>query len=507
MRLALDRAATEIPAGVTRLLLILAGACAIIFIVLAGMDLFDPFQRHADSQVASVSILASHGGPIYVDPLSAQRYTLPYGPLTYLAVALAVWASGGAIWSLKLVGVLAGLSIIASTTALLVRLYKSGLNGAPAAAFSAATMLYFLTYILSTRADSLQLAITSVTALIVISRLSMTWKVLALALAAGLLAGLKIHSGLCLVPLGVALLLSGDVRAPVLVIGGILFGSIVLLPYFHPSVDLQAYLAVLKLASHHPLSLRLGAAMVAGLAILMIWMVAMYGGMPRDKHDWFLCGTFVGTLLLSSILASKLGAGAHHLLSFLPVSLAIIALRAQRCAAAQKRMAVGGSRNGFIAATSVILLFAVVHSVQGFRERTYHIAISSSYVGDVAKLMDQFEGQTVQILPGADRSQWFAQTLAYLPLLRGNPLIVAVEAEMDLLLVGIPFSDAARSELMKCDRRVWLVPRGDAPLSVHSFYRPQGVLYPPALSAALRDQWTVLAEGDYFTAYGCSHGT
>jgi hypothetical protein len=74
---------------------------------------------------------------------------------------------------------------------------------------------------------------------------------------------------------------------------------------------------------------------------------------------------------------------------------------------------------------------------------------------------------------------------------------------MDFVQSGIPFSAAARDELESCGSRIWLVPRGEAPLSGKTLYPPAGLLFPADLSKSLLDRWQLIDNGTIFSAYQC----
>lgn len=494
-------------------------ACGVTLIALGVSFLFEPFLGHVESQVASVSALAARGEPIYIDPHGPHRYSLLYGPITYLLHSFVITASGGAIWSVKFIGVTCLLATIGAFSGLLWRFRKTPSEAAILTLFSGSFLLYFFNWCFAPTADSIQLAIASVTSLLVVSSSSWTFKALGLAAGAGLLVGLKLHAVISVAPLGVILFVQPECRLRAAIVPIVVFFVIAVAPFLHPSVDIINYITILKYAANHGFSGRRAAGMVIGCAVALV-AITIGCGAVHNRGARLVQIAFVASAFITSVFASKSGAGAHHLLPLLPVSLACCSLnggitRSPRLANTREGIMIGPLLIG----TGIITIFAIDGAVDAAQERMERLSRASLARTEMRMWLDRFSDSTVQILPGGDRSLESAQnrtidikgkfgsleieSLQYIPVLVGHPLFLSTAAEMDFFQSGIPFSAAARAELESCGSRIWLVPRGERPLSGRTLYPPADLLFPVDLSRTLLERWRLIDEAALFSAYQC----
>ena len=157
-------------------------------------------------------------------------------------------------------------------------------------------------------------------------RLSRTRAAVVLGLMAGIAFDLKPQAVLCLAPLVLAVMMREHQQAGALRTGAVAVAcaaGVAAAPFLLPNVSLSAYVAYLKLALGHGLSveyLRDNAMHVVLLAApaAVVW----YLRRPAWGQDTrWLALTALGCIALAAVVGAKRGSGPHHVLPFLPIAL------------------------------------------------------------------------------------------------------------------------------------------------------------------------------------------
>jgi hypothetical protein len=132
--------------------------CAVFLVAylttLVGSATYAGYLGHIEPNIASVSFILLKGAPLYHAADSTQRYSMLYGPMTYLPYTLALRVLGANILSLKLVVSLANLLLLW----LLWRCYRQLWNSPDTLVLLTAVIAYLLisgTYVFQVRGDIL----------------------------------------------------------------------------------------------------------------------------------------------------------------------------------------------------------------------------------------------------------------------------------------------------------------------------------------------------------------
>jgi hypothetical protein len=90
--------------------------CAVFLVAylatLVGSTTYAGYLGHIEPNIASVSFILPKGAPLYHAADSTQRYSMIYGPTTYLSYTLALRVLSGNILSLELMVCLANLLLL-----------------------------------------------------------------------------------------------------------------------------------------------------------------------------------------------------------------------------------------------------------------------------------------------------------------------------------------------------------------------------------------------------------
>jgi hypothetical protein len=222
----------------------------------------------------------------------------------------------------KFVGVFCGLAAVLLLY-LAVRRHRSAANALATCAIMVGLLSFELHYWFWNRPDSLLLAIVSLGTLL-FDRTRPVVCLVALACLAGLSANLKLFAPVYLVPLAVACVAgisSWRELLGAIVIGGVLFGLALALPFLGGVSSLQAYLA--NLAMMPKQGFMPGAAYDAlfyALAILLLPLAAWHAFGAETKERVMIVALAACTFAVM-LLAGKPGGGPPYMMPFVPSAL------------------------------------------------------------------------------------------------------------------------------------------------------------------------------------------
>ena len=301
--------------------------CGVLFAaylaLLALSTTYLGFCDHVEPNIVAVSSLAGRGAPLYHGLESAQRYSLLYGPMSYLPFVWALRIFGPHVLSVKLV-------VLFLNAALLVFLwhsYRTRVNAQQATMATVLVLPFLLAgepYLIEIRGDVVMLvaAAMGLTGALSASR----WRAgLLLAAGAGICVAAKITGGLYFVPL-FAMLYRRGIRTTTLTLLGA--GFVACLPFAWPAVSIPNYFLWLREAGHHPLAGFEVVRNVKTLVTISVPVVLLFWRLyERDRQVFFnyirrekiFLLSLAASIGLMSITASKIGSGEHHYLPFYPL--------------------------------------------------------------------------------------------------------------------------------------------------------------------------------------------
>ncbi len=296
-------------------------------ILVLGYLLYPSFLDHAEPTVACNALLLGHGKPIYTGLQTPDRITIMYGPVTFLLPAILELLLPNPVLAGKIAGALW------SVTGLVLLGLAFYRNLSPRTALSAVCgclllVLPFENQSFWLRPDSLLLFSGCLAGAALVGQLTWGAGAALLGLAFGLAVGGKIHGFLYLVPFLPIAWRRWRLRGALMIAA--VAAGVCLLPFLvGPSFPLGAYVRCLlrttrqQFARHNLLlNLRYSSLFLLPLLGSMISGLDFARGIRGLVRNPFLQAYVLLAVcaLIVSVLASKVGAGPHHLLAFAPAA-------------------------------------------------------------------------------------------------------------------------------------------------------------------------------------------
>jgi len=438
---------------------------------------------HIQPDVATVSWYFAEGKPVYHGPESAEVYNIVYGPYLYIFTGFIEKILGPSLFSAKLGGQLAlyGATLV---FAFILRKRLGWARAILAVGIFTAMVVNFDPIETYTRADSFIVLFVVLGAWAAYSPSKIAPWILGLAI--GVSTELKIHAGVYFLPLLWLAWRSGYRGRSWLVAGGCALTSAILPFVAFSNISLRNYLWTLAVASHHGLSahyylptLEYFFALCAPIAIAVILAYIQQPGKTMEILKSRRC--FIGLILVEFLLvlpfASKFGAGPHHLLPMVIVLL----LLAVELHEAGLRFDWSGSP---VEAAGYALLYSWLACCLGFGfMRSYQNAAwmngrtewAKSVTADVEKIRQTYQSSHV-LLMGAGNKEHYELTFYRTGLIfQGEPIGIDPSALMEFSYAGYPTITLSKltaflNQNYPHKKILWLIPKGDEPFSMDSFY-------------------------------------
>jgi hypothetical protein len=498
--------------------------CAVFLVAylttLVGSTTYAGYLGHIEPNIASVSFILLKGAPLYHAAGSTERYSMIYGPTTYLPFTLALRVLGGNILSLKLMVCLANLLLLW----LLWRCYRQLLNPPDTLLLLTSVIAYLLiseTYVFQVRGDIL-IVLSVALGLTAIHSTSKWISVPLLALASAISFDIKITALCYFLPLFVLFVRRHGFRPAVLAgVGAAIFA---LAPFLSPQISVKTYLEWLNVASREPLTrvevlreLKLLPVLCAPFGLLL-WQLAQKSRIALSnyvaKNRIFLVA-LGGSVTAIAVSASKIGAGPHHFMPFYPIA-GYVCAGIYRETKTSKVTQSAPARLNFIPLLWLWLAAAVVtqtaagysdiaSTVLSFRSR----AMASAVTSDLKRVMQDHPGETIEMGYG----RWDSYELTFFrPMLvfAGNPFTIDASSLDDTQLSGVEIPHNTLEYLQQCKTQVWLIPKGDAPfglVNVYSLIDPRVFPERPLFSDEFRriffQQYRKQGSTKYFDIWEC----
>jgi hypothetical protein len=545
------RVPKRVPRGVIVAAAILAALPLVADLLLSGWYLFSPtYIDHIEASVASVTHYFMQGAPVYPDLGSYTFNGLLYGPLLAELNSLGYLVGGGVLGS-KLVG-WAAAWVAVVVMVFTARQVERDWTWAAGLIAPCCVLASFGNVLTADRADSLLLLFATV-ALWAVVRLPRLAGLLLAALLAGLAADLKLHGPAYIVPAlvcwlaryGNTLIVAlqsaargvGPARvtsttagvagiAPVRIASVMAAVALVMalgvaLPFLPSNISVTNYLAYLQLGAKHGLRIDLFAWNLTFLlslwipALLVAWAArGQRASLPRHLAQF---SVVLGVMEFAvAIIASKPGAGSHHLLPFLGFHAwlvqQLLAADAGRATVAGPAMAttVAPASNSWrelpAARAAVTGLAAVLLGT------AWPAAAMSYSFFNFNRLRSSQEAAFEELRGVADRyphgmmgiagPESYALTI-FRPwlTLRGTPQ-TDYGAWMDWQLSGMSDAPLAKA-LRACEIPYVFIPAGGEPFTMYNNYDGER-LFSEDVRTAFARYYSLIQPGQYYFVYGCA---
>ena len=447
------------------------------------------FLDHAEPAMATLGVALLQGQPLYPPLDDASFRGLLYGPLVAETQAAALYL-GATLAGLPvlLASKLAGLAAFLLASGLFFRL-------APGWGFARAYYpLFLLPFGLLAfwnRCEPVFLLLVAASFWLAdpARRLSRTAALLLLGACAGLASGMKLHGFLYIAPAAALLLARGRLAAGDLLIPVASAAATFLLLFLPGNVSLPAFFGYLQLAAGHGLS---GPLFLTNLVfVVALWcpLLVLPGGWRLLRKPELLA---LALLQLGvAVIASKPGAGIHHLLPFIPANALLFAAHAQ-------------APRG--AAASLVWLAVLLPGLAASALLAFTMARDWSAYDRARQELAQIRAKHPDLVMGVGGSSFYPYSFMRPMLALNGPPQVEYSSYMDLRLAGVP--DAPLREAFEaCRIRHLAMPRREPPFSMASYYAPGVPMFSDALRATFARRYAKVAAGAWFDTYECAHGS
>ncbi len=450
--------------------------------------------------------LIAAGQPIYTALDAADRFSLQYGPTTYIITALFVNLFNDPILSSKIYGIfmsLLGLAILFYT----IKRKFSFQIAFVGIVFSTLAYLMLAEISFRNQADSLLLFSVSL-AIAGLFCQQKTISIILVSLGIALAVNAKAHTALYFLPvIYLYFYYNGKNNfIAVIVLTPLLAGSIFLLPQF----NIQNYLVWLTAATRHGFSLGLfGKNFAISLlfvfpAILLYKITRTTTGntiklIPNIETKAFY--VLLLSMLLMSAVASKNGAGIHHILPFTPVIVLFIAFFLSGLSKEKLSTIIQTKQKAiFIFLLILAWLFAIGADIVK-EQKQYFKFINlqkNSYVyEDIIQLKKRYKAYVMYM--GYSNKESYKSTY-YRPLIfsakQGNVLDPVALMDMEISHMEIPAATVQKISSQIYD--IILIPKGGKPFAMTNGYYPFRSLFGKKIPKAFIANYKLAEQSRYF---------
>lgn len=455
------------------------------------------FFDHAEANIATVSWLFQTGKPIYHELDSAERYSIPYGPMLYVMNGFFLSLLKPSIFSAKIGGILAG-----GMSLLLIFYTLKKIIGSKIATFCSGYIslifisiyFYFAAATFWNRSDSFLLmfvALGLLTAVITNSWMAILFSALSL----GISVNLKIHGLFYFLPIYILFYFRHGLYSTLFSILGSLILAIY--PFFClPQVSLVNYIFWLHEFSIQGLSIKLFIGNIAWSVYLLspILFLLMYFKIINknqfniflQQHKLFIVSIFI-SLLFVAVLGSKQGAGMNHLVPFIPILAYLFALTLSQVITAEKQHQFQDLNQLYYCLyISLVCSCLTMTVVRGAINESQFIGLANKYqnepLQEINEVLKSYPRVTIGMGYGGDYDlTYYRPILAY----HGNPYLLDAVSMMDSEFLGKETPTATLKALKSCQTYLWLIPKGSLPFQLYSYFNQQQVFNEKIKSAFL----------------------
>jgi hypothetical protein len=481
-----------------------AGLVSALYLLFSVTYLLVPaYLDHFEPTVAVNAELLLRGNTLYPAWESGEGiYGSIYGPVLYFIHAT-VLLLGKSIFATKFAGVAAIWLAVALMGANTRKLYDS--IALPVLACAALALFMVLNESFWNRPEPFLILLGAFA--VFVRRFYTGYRTaIALGLISGLAVGLKLHGPLYIFPVVIAFFsceaLSRNSRLRLAAVFSAVAAAVALAPYAHRAVSLQGLINYLVLSAGHGLQARIFYENILFLVLLTAPTAAIYllrRPYPECEFRRYLASLLFSCLLVS-IIASKAGAGQHHLLPFVPLALDLALEASIVKAAGRLAFPMGPS----VAAMSVFCIYAVAlgpvflrNSVQMSEE----LAASRHKASQIAELEKVYAIYPKAEMGVSDRANYNHTFFRVVGILHGAPVHLEIPSLMDLRYAGLG-KGAAEKMMERCQVSEWILPTSGQPFMMVNLY-DFGDLFSDEFRHSFHNNYRMVFSGKYYNVWSC----
>jgi hypothetical protein len=445
------------------------------------------YLDHIEGNVVISGWQYIHGAPLYETRDGAPQLATYYGPLAYLAEVPALLLFGATVTASKLTSMLALLGTVAMMSAYFIR-HPASTDARHGIFLLVAALLLFSPVSFWVRPDPIETLLVAGAVVSTPSRRRPLW----VGICIGLAVNLKIHAFFYFLPILADLWWIGGRRAILIAAGS----SVVtfMLPFLAPGISLHDYIGGLakQVGGRAPTSAKLPWILIS-LALLLLPLAAPLTVQRQPHRATVYASATLATVALLIYPATFPGAGAHHFLPLVPV-----------LADLRHRLSPKGMD---VELTTFIILFVAWLPVQ-YTLQTLAAARGSDLVGaEALSAARRSPVEPVQVGYGDNRQSYELSQLSKTVLsLNSYPALLDAQVLMELRRIGIDGSARWIPYLRECRIRQWLLPRGERPFAIASYFYDDRAVFSEGFQQAFLDNYKIIESTKYFDVWQCAAG-
>lgn len=472
-------------------------------LIIGQYVLLDTYLDHALPNIAIRSWRLINGQELYYTSEALNFIAGVYGPLLYGLNGLMLLVFGGTLAASNAAG---GLAVFLGLAALSIHLFKTSDRDV-----AAVGVIMFLGVVLSlspisfwTRPDPFILMLVCFALLSTqLKRFGDYVPHVAVAICIGLAVNFKAHAFLCFIPIVFRYCTKRWYISWVLMAA--LSILVFLIPFGFSSISMTEYLGRLfDIVGGRSVSMGLlyTATKYSALFLLPAIVLAIAWKWFRSKinaKDIIYFWAFLLSICGGVYSASVPGAGWYHLLAFIPISADLFSkfVESMRDKLLPRAILLSG----------FFLTFAIVSITPQKRLwKTYDRLSSMGSVSDeIRSVIKRFPGQTIEMGYGQDVASTYSLTNAR-PLLAfaGNRTTITGPSAMELRYQGQPVSPSLLAHTRSCGTNLWLIPKGERPFSMNSYFNNAPAFW-PKMQEAFIFAYKIKTTLKYFDVWACKN--
>ncbi|HEY7059619.1 MAG TPA: hypothetical protein VH458_23950 [Vicinamibacterales bacterium] len=473
--------------------LLCTAAVAYYVAVVVWYGLIPQQVDYAEPSVTAIAWLFAVGKPVYHTIDSPERYSHMYGPMAFVLPGAVLRLLGAGMLIAKAIGSAAALLAIGLTTAAIRKLSDS-VATVVAVGICVLEFLCFRNLTFWSRPDPLQLVMVGA-GLFAAARMRGAPAVLVMSVSMGILCNLKFTGPLYAMPV-FALFYARAGWRPVL-LSIVAAAVLAVAPFFvFSNVSWTQYVLWVQLSARNGLRI---AALKENIEWAVFFLIPVIVRLSVRRPlgpelRWMipaLLAAFCGVV----VAASKPGAGAYHLVPFLPSIAAVTSMSLRDTADHPLRWMLP-----FVST----LVFVVAVQQQYFFRLVNDPALSDSY-RDVRQYLDAHPGERIAVGYTAAERMTFARTVV---VFATGEYLLDVPAIQEHQLSGLPLPQSTVDAIRSCAVRTWLIPRAGEPFRIRNDYPSTGYreIFPQELIDAFAQNYRRTGTTRYYDVWECSRG-
>jgi hypothetical protein len=383
----------------------------LIGLAIAQCAVYFWLPNFADYGEATIPLLASNvlrGAPVYADwNLGKMIVGSNYGPYVFLAqVPVLLWFP--TISASKFAGILSGLMGLTLLFFAVRPRVRSTNNALAVVALMVALLSSELHYWFWNRPDSFLIALVSL-GILIFERTRPSVCLASLGLLAGIAVNFKLFGAIYLIPLALAcvpMVRSWAALGGAFVVGSVLFGAAIILPFGMESFSARTYVANLSMMPNQGFIMRaVFDSICYGLVILALPFLT-FRRKTTSFNDHLLLASLVTCTLLVALISGKPGGGSLYMMPLIPLALYVGARQLSRLAPEQFSEI---SQNRNLVLWTVLIFSAPLWAFSWYQmaKQIPNIGVEQAKAKELRSIFETFPGSEMGDNSGETRAEQY----------------------------------------------------------------------------------------------------